>query len=88
VHFLYRLQPFTRFHLKALLAAAASFGGTYLVKVKVLPAGGVAADLLLVAVFMFLYGLALLLAGMAGEERAFGDKLLRMTGLRKGGAGR
>jgi O-antigen/teichoic acid export membrane protein len=88
VHFFYRLQPFTRFHLKALLAAAASFGATYAVKVKVHPAGGVAADLLLVAVFMLLYGLALLLAGVAGEERAFGDKLLRMAGLRKEGAGR
>jgi O-antigen/teichoic acid export membrane protein len=88
VHFFYRLQPFTRFHLKALLAAAVSFGATYLVKVKALPNGGVATDLLLVAVFMLLYGLALLLAGMAGEEKAFADKLLRMAGLRKEGAGR
>jgi O-antigen/teichoic acid export membrane protein len=81
VQFLYRLQPFTFFHLKAILAAVFSFALTFLVKFSAASLRGVGGDLLLVAIFLLLYTFTLSLAGMAAEEKAFAARLLRLVGV-------
>lgn len=83
VRFLYGLQPFTFFHLKALLAAFFSFALTFLVKGSAPSLRGVRGDLFLVAVFLLLYIAALYAAGMAAEEKAFAARLFRLVGIGK-----
>lgn len=77
VQTMYEVHPFTRYHLRAILAAVPSFALVFLFKKDFIGFHGAGADLLSALFFFVLYFLFLMLFGMAKEEKKVVYEILK-----------